>query len=71
MDGPEWAGLDSVYFQALPVKSGGYIWSLAQMEQFLGEVGFERFARHNCDLWTPHAVLEAWKPESCKVGESC
>ncbi|CAE7191762.1 sfmM2 [Symbiodinium natans] len=41
MDGPEWAGLDSVYFQAVPVTSGGYIWSMAQVEGFLREVGCE------------------------------
>lgn len=71
MDGPEWAGLDSVYFQALPVKSGGYIWSLGQIEEFLGEVGFSRFLRHNCDLWTPHAVLEAWKPDKDSCAGEC
>ncbi|CAE7728731.1 sfmM2 [Symbiodinium sp. CCMP2592] len=70
MDGPEWAGLDSVYFQAVPVSSGGYIWSMAQVEGFLRQVGFEAPARTNCNLWTPHAVLEVFKPLQCLDG-SC
>ncbi|CAJ1356032.1 unnamed protein product [Effrenium voratum] len=63
LDGPEWAGLDSVYFQSIPVSSGGYIWSMGQVEEFLKAVGFQNPLRHNCDLWTPHAVLEAYKPD--------
>jgi len=69
LDGPEWAGLDSVYFQALPVSSGGYLWSMKQIEEFLHSVGFATPKRHNCDLWTPHAVLEVFKPVACSGSE--
>lgn len=58
--GPLMAALDSVYFATVPAE-GGMIYSWNDYETFLTKVGFNKINRYNCNAWTPHGVVEAFK----------